>query len=187
MQSASLPSLPSELLCHISQHLSYASHLALTFTCRELYAKINAPCQPYTEPTSRKTNAKPYTMADLIEMENWPEHSTPQSINLELQMPQPTDLFACRICMCLRPASKFYCPNKAYVGYAEELCTHIMRFNHERFCIPCGIKRGWHCHGIQFKVMGQLAMYLLVCNECSDFELCQDKPRGLWHCVACRA
>lgn len=187
MQSASLPSLPSELLCHISQHLSYGSHLALSLTCRKLYAKVNAPCQPYTLPTARRTNVKPYTMADLIEIENWPEHSTPQSINLKLQSPKPTDLFACRLCMRLRPASKFYCPNKAYVDYGGKLCIHIMGFNHGRFCIPCGINRDRYCHGMQFNMMGHLGMYLLVCNRCGDFELDQDKPERLWHCIPCRA
>lgn len=65
--TASLPTLPVELLHQISQQLSYGSHIALSFTCRELYAKLETRGLLSTS----STQAMAYTMIDLFEIEQW--------------------------------------------------------------------------------------------------------------------
>lgn len=62
--TATLPSLPVELLHQISQQLSYSSHIALSFTCRELYTKVDTRRRP---PYS-SVNGKAYNMEDLLEI-----------------------------------------------------------------------------------------------------------------------
>ncbi|KFZ00499.1 hypothetical protein V498_00024 [Pseudogymnoascus sp. VKM F-4517 (FW-2822)] len=67
MASASLLTVPLEIIYQITDKLSYASQFALSLTCRELYYKVDAPRQPYTPPGENK---KPYIMDDLLEIEN---------------------------------------------------------------------------------------------------------------------
>lgn len=116
MASKSLLSLPVEILSSITNHLSYSSHLALSLTCRELYAKVDSPRQPYTLPVPAGTSTKTYIMADLLEIENWEEPGADSLWDtcLGFRNPQSTDLFACRICLRLRMATKFINPQKGY-------------------------------------------------------------------------
>lgn len=191
MALTSLLTLPSEILCSITNHLSYSSHLALSLTCRELYAKVDTPRQPYTLPPPSGAKDKAYTMADLLEIENWEEPGVDSLWDtcLGFRIPQSTDLFACRICLRLRMATKFVNPQKGYSSwfkYSSTTSHDLTEHRKERFCIPCGIKRKWYSHGTIFKAMGRPEEHLRVCNECGDFELVRAGSLGLWLCAACR-
>lgn len=95
---ATLFSLPVELLHQISNQLSYSSHIALSFTCRELYFKLDTRRLP-----ASSTQGKAYTMEDLLEMEEWPEQNPPRpTFNVYL-----VNFMACRICLKLRSRTKF--------------------------------------------------------------------------------
>lgn len=201
MAVASLPSLPSEILCHISKHLSYGSHLALSFTCRNLYYKVDAPCQPYNSPVKPLSYIIGYyTLGDLLEIENWPENnpSQPNSQHQSLHLAHGgllpyclcADFFACRDCRRLRSATKFLCPamgTYSWTDHTDEWCIDIADKadkRHERSCIPCDIAQGWFFHGLRFEVAGR-EIFLHVCGECRDFELVPVGCEGLWICDAC--
>ncbi|KFY01339.1 hypothetical protein V490_00960 [Pseudogymnoascus sp. VKM F-3557] len=103
--TATLPALPVELLHQISQQLSYGSHIALSFTCRELYAKLDTRRRL----SASSTQGKAYTMADLLEIEIWPEYS-PAIRDQPLNELYPVDFLACCTCLRICSATKFCCP-----------------------------------------------------------------------------
>jgi hypothetical protein len=59
---ATLRNLPVELLHLISEQSSYGSHIALSFTCRELYIKLDTR---HRLPAS-SVHGKAYNMEDLL-------------------------------------------------------------------------------------------------------------------------
>ncbi|KFY75564.1 hypothetical protein V499_04448 [Pseudogymnoascus sp. VKM F-103] len=91
MASTSILSLPFEILCSITNHLTYSSHLALSLTCRELYHRVDTPRQPYTRPPRSKAKVKTYTMFDLLEIENWPEYGVSWDTYFGFPNPKPAD------------------------------------------------------------------------------------------------
>lgn len=76
--TTTLLSLPLELLHQITSDLSYGSHLALSFTCRGLYARLD-PNQRAKLPKRKRV----YNMEDLLEIELWPEFASSHHKPLE--------------------------------------------------------------------------------------------------------
>lgn len=82
-------------------------------------------------------------MADLLEIENWEECGAPREDPLGIFPPEPTDLLACHVCLCIRPATKFINPQKSYDSCTSEpgkFGVDISNIRQGRFCIPCGIR-----------------------------------------------
>jgi hypothetical protein len=188
MASTSILSLPFEILCSITNHLTYSSHLALSLTCRELYHRVDTPRQPYTRPPRFKAKVKTYTMFDLLEIENWPEYGVSWDTYFGFPNPKPTDRFACRICLRLRLTAMFINPQKGYRSWYKNRGKETLDLTVHRewrFCIPCGINCGWYHHRSTFKSMGRPEEHLNVCKECGDYEVVQVGSKGLWLCAAC--
>jgi hypothetical protein len=70
-----LPGLPSELIDQISNNMSYGSRLSLKLSCHELLRKTDLP-------------TKRYSMADLLEIEKWPEYNGAKSKPYRLPSPE---------------------------------------------------------------------------------------------------
>ena len=69
-----LPDLPAELLAKVKTNLSYGSRVALRFTCRTLYHKVDDPNQhtngTYSDASTRVgSTVRNYDMRDLLEIE----------------------------------------------------------------------------------------------------------------------
>jgi hypothetical protein len=127
--TATLPTLPVELLHQISHQLSYGSHIALSFTCRELYFKLDARRRL----SASSTKAKAYTMADLLEIEQWPEYS-PWQHNVESQLSSLTQFLSCKLCLRIRRGVWFSHPDKLYYGLNRE---DVMNQKLDRCCAVC--------------------------------------------------
>ncbi|OBT73624.1 hypothetical protein VF21_07335 [Pseudogymnoascus sp. 05NY08] len=97
--TTTLLSLPLELLDQVTNDLSYGSHLALSFTCRELYARL--------DPNQKASSYIVYNMEDLLEIELWPEFTSSHPRPLERRQPDKDDFFACRFCMKIRSGWNF--------------------------------------------------------------------------------
>ena len=126
--------LPQEILNSITKDLSYASTLALRYTCRMLYANV----RPYRPPHPRKDRFnKPYRMTDLLEIERWPWFDyTGHCKNGNGQPLANLDFYACYICLRLRSAALF---SKSMVQ--RKLSKRSPLGNaRPRSCIPCGIR-----------------------------------------------
>jgi len=82
MTTTPLAGLPTEIVREISSYLSYGSHLALLLTCRELHAKLEDLNQP-SNPLPSGANDKVYSMADLLEIERWPDYNASEYKPLE--------------------------------------------------------------------------------------------------------
>lgn len=141
--TANLPSLPVELLYQISEQLSYGSHIALSFTCRELYIKLD---------TRRRlppamVRGKAYTMNDLLEIEAWPEHN-PQYTALLPSTVCPVDsvidFLACRVCLKIRRTVKF--PD--HFGYYDQPYSVSQWERSVRICRSCATCKGRERNGI---------------------------------------
>lgn len=140
---ATLSSLPVELFHQISEQLSYSSHIALSFTCRELYMKLDTRRRL---PTSSAQD-KAYTMEDLLEIEEWSEHNPPHpEFNLCL-----VKFMACKICLKLRSRTKFCTMFKAYFyarrnaleGSEENVMKRRLNRFASRVRLPLGFMITW--------------------------------------------
>ncbi|KFY35617.1 hypothetical protein V494_05766 [Pseudogymnoascus sp. VKM F-4513 (FW-928)] len=130
---ATLPSLPIELLYQISEQLSYTSHIALSFTCRKLYVKLDTPRRLSALPGRDKA----YTMEDLLEMEEWPEHSPRHPTLNKLYVVKTV---ACRICLKLLGRDKFFNFWEYYYTRAnipESMKDIIILRKQGQLCLPC--------------------------------------------------
>ncbi|KAL5347168.1 hypothetical protein ACLOAV_007477 [Pseudogymnoascus australis] len=117
MASASLLTVPLEIIYQITDKLSYASQFALSLTYRELYYKVDAPRQPYTLPRPPGENKKAYIMDDLLEIENWPElYTSPTNSPLWAM----DDLFACHICLRFRSGDEFIFPARDSHSWVDD-------------------------------------------------------------------
>ncbi|KFY26928.1 hypothetical protein V493_03790 [Pseudogymnoascus sp. VKM F-4281 (FW-2241)] len=104
-----LLNFPPEILHHIASYLSYGSRLALSYTCRELYSKLDNPnLRPRVSSGSGK-RLKPYSAEDLLEIELWPEFTSPLKF---VMWPAPyNQYYACCFCLTMLPAYDFLCEN----------------------------------------------------------------------------
>lgn len=141
MASASLLTVPLEIIYQITDKLSYASQFALSLTCRELYYKVDAPRQPYTPPGENK---KPYIMDDLLEIENWPElYTSPTNSPLWAM----DDLFACHICLHFRSGDEFIFPARDSHSWADDRGRLYVNDSKDRWgrqCLRCSFTPGRH-------------------------------------------
>lgn len=155
--TATLPALPVELLHQISQQLSYGSHIALSFTCRELYFKLDARRRL----SASSTQAKAYTMADLLEIEQWPEYS-PSQHNVESRQSSQTQFLSCRLCLRIRRGVWFSHPDKFYYGLNRE---DVMNQKLDRCCALC----------VSFRYLNRgetqpLSLDCQACRGCGDVD-----------------
>lgn len=153
--TATLLTLPVELLHQISRQLSYGSHIALSFTCRELYTKLDTRRRLSTS----SAQGEAYTMADLLEIEMWPEYS-PAVPDQPLNELYPVDFLACCTCLRIRSAIKFCCPyrlNGTISKDSKDYDPYVTRSRLNQSCVPC-----------------TNASNLYVCDE--------DHEAGILHC-----
>lgn len=168
MAPTTLLNFPVELFYKISEGLSYASHIALSFTCQELYAKLNIRCRL----SASSPQGKAYTMNDLLKIEEWPEYNPLHSLP-ELH---PAEYLACRICLKLLPRDKFsrlfrrgcYSRQNTPVKSKEML----MKLRRGQVCISCTLANrlpGYEGPA-EFFTNG-LAVYLGLnpCGRCEEF------------------
>nr|KMM66398.1 hypothetical protein CPAG_02737 [Coccidioides posadasii RMSCC 3488] len=158
-----LPNLPKEVLDQISSNLGYASCLALTLTCRELYAKVNLPTRPISDIYCH--SKKPYAMTDLLEIEMWPVYNGAAFDDDHLKQATPNrDFFACYICLRLRSASEF--SNAMMKGKRGKLGYSIVSERSKRFCMSCGVLYSLYQPGKPFQFGGSLLGTAWVCRGC---------------------
>jgi hypothetical protein len=150
MAAVALPDLPSEIIDEISKHMSYGSRLALQLSCRRLFAKTDLNRPTYTGSTSP---TKAYDMADLLEIEQWPEYNAAKFKPLQSRQPvSQLDFFACHLCLKIRSADRFC--NAMMKGKRGKLGKGTVEERSKRFCIPCGITHGIYQRGIYLRSGG---------------------------------
>ena len=151
MTAVAFPDLPSEMIDEISKHMSYGSRLALHLSCRGLFAKTDHLNRPtYTGPT---LPTKAYRMADLLEIEQWPEYNAVKFMPPESRQPVgQLDFFACHLCLKIRSADKF--ANAMMKGKRGKLGEGTVEERSKRFCIPCGITHGKYQRGTYLRFGG---------------------------------
>jgi len=108
-------------------------------------------------------------MADLLEIERWPEYNAPEYEPPESKQPDLQDFFACRLCLKIRSACKF--SNAMMKGKRGKLGTGTVTDRSQRFCIPCGIAHGIYQRGTYLQFGGAVGGYGFVCRGCGKFEL----------------
>lgn len=161
--TTTLLSLPLELLYQITGDLSYGTHLALSFTCRELYARLD-PNQKAISQERRRL----YNMEDLLEIELWPEFASSHPKPLKNRKPDKDDFFACYLCLRIRSGWNF--ASKKMDGVYGKRCDSGMYASQARHCINCGIRTKQYSRGSQFHVGGWKGCHGFVCRFCGGFE-----------------
>lgn len=180
--TATFPSLPVELLLQISEQLSYGSHIALSFTCRELYVKVCATFQPSTS----LTHGKAYTMDDLLEIESWPEYNPRDKIILPITVYPHRSLInflACRICLKIRRAAKF--PSFFKFSYLRGYSSYSLWPRSRQVCVPCAIANGVYGHKTE-SYSEEYKVYTRVCSGCNLYSEHLHSVPGKWICDACQ-
>jgi hypothetical protein len=136
MASAILLCLPAELVQDILSRLPFASHVALRFTCRDLYYKISDP-----------NKTRKYSMSDLLDIETWPryDHAAQRPENLKQAIPG-VDFFGCNQCLRIRSAISFTnAMTRGKYGKTRPLAALTsppIDKRLGRICIQCGIEEG---------------------------------------------
>lgn len=156
MASVALPDIPSEIIQKISTYMSYSSRLALRFSCCKLYAKADWPNRP----------ANGYSMADLLEIEQWPEYCGAKILPPEhRQLDGRVDFFACHLCLKILSADKF--ANAMMKGKRGKLGEERTK----RFCLQCGITHRRYQRGTCLRFGGASRQHGFMCCSCGKFEL----------------
>lgn len=194
MTPPSLPDLPTEILLEVQALLSYGSHLALRLTCRHVYSKIDSQNRATHEPMLKPSNfpqletAKPYSMADLLEIEQWPEYSAAQyAPTFSRQLHYRKDYFACHLCLKIRCSSNF--STAMIKGKRGKLRHGAVANKLQRFCIPCGLACGRYRWGVCFQLGGASRGFGTVCWLCGEFEQVKSRcevPVAQRVCASCR-
>lgn len=199
MAKATLLDLPVELLRKISHNLSYASHLSLSLTCREIYFRLDDPNKRPILNRYRR-DPKPYDIEDLLEIERWPAYDNLQTrqrryYDLYQLQPKQTQLlwktptieslrfndcwdrpdayesFACHLCLKIR--SMYYFSHNVTGFRLARFGAGSVAEKSARFCIPCGIKHGTYQRG-QCIMYGWYMEggggYGFVCRVCGGFD-----------------
>lgn len=173
MAANSLTGLPAEILLETQRCLSYGSRLALRLTCRDLYAKIEDPNRNTESiscaPTSHESKIKAYRMADLLEIERWPEYNGADNRPAESRQPvDQQDFFACFLCLKIRSAGQF--SNAMMKGKRGKRGNGGIAERMQRFCIPCGLAHRRYQPGTYLQFGGALGGHAFVCAGCDKFE-----------------
>lgn len=174
MAESCLLGLPTEILLNIQTSLGYASRLALSYTCHELYSKVNDLDQNIkiarpSNPNCPQSTTKTYDMLDLLEIELWPVYNSASYRADGLKQPSRLlDYFACHLCLKIRSASKF--SNAMMKSKRGKLGHGSTAEKAWRFCIPCGLIHGKYQRGVSMRVGGMLGAYGFVCRRCGEFE-----------------
>lgn len=180
---ATLPSLPVELLHQILKHLSYGSHIALSFTCRELYIKLDTRRRL----SASSTQGKAYTMDDLLEIEGWPEYNPPHptfDVSLMNFMPCRICLNLCRRAKFCTSFQKYYYTRQNDPGYFE---THVRKCRLGRVCLPCAFANGIYDHMEEDGwYMTEEGVYWHLCNRCNKLSQDLDIILGKYVCESCQ-
>lgn len=173
-QKSGLQGLPADILSEVTSYLGYASHLGLSFTCRDLYIKVEYPNQRQCTSSAAPWppfGAKPkgYNMADLLEIEMWPVYDFASYQPSEMSSPVDClDYFACHLCLKIRSAGKF--SNAMMKGKRGKLGMGTILERSQRFCIPCGVTHRRISPGTTIRFGGQFGGYGFVCRRCKRFE-----------------
>jgi hypothetical protein len=192
MVNASILALPPELLAEITKRCSYATALALQYTCRELYAKVasSKSAAALTKPKRDKS----YTMDDLLEIEKWPCYDFEGQAANRGQRPRATlDFFACSYCLKIRCASRF---SKAMMkgGRSKRPPVRYKTARDSRFCLDCGVAFRRYLPGTYFDfgepriADGPGGSCGIVCYGCREFKRIYSQAEyGNRTCQACLA
>ncbi|OBT90510.1 hypothetical protein VE02_01190 [Pseudogymnoascus sp. 03VT05] len=172
--STTLLNFPTEILRQITSYLDYPSHLALSFACRELHARVE---DPNSRPRRTMTTGKerPYTMQDLLAIELWPEF-TPSlgGDRVSRQIPSKNDFFACCYCCKILSVINFTNRhlNRAYWKRDKDE-EEIGRRDRSawRICIPCGAPARMYPQDKSFPFGGMSGGYGFACVKCKGFGL----------------
>ncbi|OBT73625.1 hypothetical protein VF21_07334 [Pseudogymnoascus sp. 05NY08] len=172
--STTLLNFPTEILRQITSYLDYPSHLALSFACRELHARVEDPNsrRRHTMTTGKE---RPYTMQDLLAIELWPEFAPSLGGDrVSRQIPSKNDFFACRYCCKILSAINFTNRhlNRAYWKRDRDE-EEISRRDRSawRICIPCGAPARMYPQNKSFPFGGMSGGYGFACVKCKGFGL----------------
>lgn len=167
MAPTTLLTLLPELLHHLTSNLTYASHLSLSLTCKTLRARLEDPNQRLPIPRAPLSDAdtappaKPYTMADLLEIELWPEHCIRYRIG---HGPVNGDYYACKICLRLRSGP--HLSENMMTGTLDKVWAGSVEERGERLCITCGIEKGLYPRGTMIEIGGVGGGRGFLCQGC---------------------
>lgn len=191
--TTTLLNLPTKILRQITNNLSYAPHLALSYTCRELHAGVDNPnlrprrwlhSSRATRHHTHPEKAYPYHIYDLLKIELWPEFVS--SHHGALEMPDKNDFFACSSCLRVRSAMKFgnYFMTGSYAKYGED----ASRRKAVRDCMGCEIWSNKDRGEERFQFGGTSGGYGTVCWTCCKFvpDAEYNGPDDYWTCLCCR-
>jgi hypothetical protein len=171
MTSATLLDLPTELVQDIQSQLPYASHLALRFTCRDLYFKTDDPnkTRKYSNADLLAGKTPKYSMSDLLEIETWPRynHAAQRPEHLK-QAIAGVDFFSCNQCLRIRSAFSFSNammkgrygkgrPGEGRPGAGLSWPTAKNRLR--RMCIQCAIEEGTYGENCRLTFGGTQCKY----------------------------
>lgn len=109
-----------------------------------------------------------YSMADLLEIEQWPEYNAAKFMPLQCRQPGQLDFFACHLCLKIRSADRF--ANAMMKGRRGKLGEGTVEERSKRFCIPCGTTRGKYQRGTYLRFGGASGQHGFVCRRCGRFE-----------------
>jgi hypothetical protein len=177
--SASILTLPPELLNQVLEKSDYASRLALQYTSKRLCFLISTtPPVGYTAAAQNSDTS--YNMSDLLQVEKWPCYDLAGKSDGYLKQPLATrDFFACSLCLTIRCASKFSnAMLKGKRGKHSGAASAEKDERRKRFCINCGVRYGKYPPGTSFDFGGVQISDMeyelggghgLVCQQCRQF------------------
>jgi hypothetical protein len=150
---ASLPGLPEELCLAVIEQCDMSSMIALLQTSRRFYKLID----PHDK--ARRPQMEEF----LIEAQFFPRY-------------QEQDGFACFACTKILPRSNFTDKHtkagpRSRLGFQQR----------KRFCIPCGIDKGFFTPGTLVKQGYSLRLVCRGCKQLKEAEFC----RRCMFCTAC--
>lgn len=192
--SASILTLPPELLNQVLEKRDYASSLALRYTSKHLYLQTSTTA-PFGSTAAQHSNTS-YNMSDLLQVEKWPCYDLAgQGYGCSRQPLATRDFFACSLCLKIRCASKFSnAMMKEKRGKHSAAASVDKDERRKRFCIDCGVRDGIYLPGVTLDFGGYQISDMehelggghgLVCQRCRQFKRVTDKL--IRHERTCRA
>jgi hypothetical protein len=174
--SASILTLPPELLNQVLEKSDYASSLALRYTSKRLYLQTSSTATLCS--TAAQHSNTSYNMSDLLQVEKWPCYDLAgQGDGCSRQPLATRDFFACSLCLKIRCASKFSnAMMKGKRGKHSAAASVDKDERQKRFCIDCGVGYGKYVPGVRFDFGGAYTEHELgggqglVCWECRQFK-----------------